>query len=191
MSSFASKTYKEIVTCDEEAGTVLRMPTTPIKAEDWDIVRTTADKLLYIRNEVLKGGAGLAAPQIGLNLPIFLYTPDRTTANLRVVINPSFEAIGDEFIEGAEACFSEPLRCVTLRRWKRIKVRYQTLDQNWVETILEDFAAKVFQHEMDHIQGHLTMDHPDAHVLSFTDPKAFEEHMKQVHQEDAKTYPKG
>lgn len=190
MASYASQKYPEIVTCDADEARILRTPSPVLKAEEWALAQSTAEKLLFVRNDILKGGAGLAAPQIGLNYPIFLYTPDRTTQNLRIVINPSFEPMGEEYIEGAEACFSAPLRCTKLKRWKTIKVRYQTLDQKWGEDILEGFAAKVFQHEMDHLQGRLTMDHPTADVITFTDATEFEEHMKKVHLEDSKMYPK-
>jgi hypothetical protein len=106
MASYASQKYKEIVTCDEDKANILQTPSLPLKEDDWALARSTAEKLLFVRNEILKGGAGLAAPQIGLNHPVFLYTPDRTTENLRVVINPSFESVGEECVEGSEACFS-------------------------------------------------------------------------------------
>jgi len=188
MTSYAVQKYKEIVTCDEDGMRMLRTPSPPLKEQEWTLVQVTVERLLFVRNEVLKGGAGLAAPQIGLNHPIFLYTPDRTTENLRVVINPSFEPIGADYVIGSEACFSAPLRCTKLKRWRRINVRYQTLEQKWVEDILEGFAAKVFQHEVDHIQGKLIIDHTSAEVTIFKDPKKFAEHMKHVHLEDSKTY---
>lgn len=188
MTTYASQKYKEIVTCDEDETRILRTPSPALKEEDWSLVKSTVERLLFVRTEILKGGAGLAASQIGINQPIFIYTPDRTTENLRVVINPSFEPIGEDYVEGVEACISEPLRCTKLKRWKKIKVRYQTLEQKWIEEILEDFAAKVFQHEMDHIQGKLTFDHPTAEVTTFTDENEFVEHMRLVHLEDSKTY---
>lgn len=190
MAGYATEKYDEIVTCDDDAVGVLCTPSSALKEEMWSHAVATVERLLFVRNEILRGGAGLAAPQIGVNHPIFIYTPDRTTENLRVVINPSFEPIGEGEVKGVEACFSAPLRCVKLNRWKKIKVRYQTLEKSWVEEILEDFAAKVFQHEMEHIQGRLIVDHPSAEVTIFKDAKEFEEHMKCIHLEDSKTYTK-
>ncbi|OJW51536.1 MAG: hypothetical protein BGO67_09960 [Alphaproteobacteria bacterium 41-28] len=190
MSGFASQEYEGIVTCDKDPTNVLRQRTRPIMMDEWDSTHATVQRLLDIRENVLRGGAGLAAPQIGINHPIFIYTPDRTTESLRIVINPSFEPIGDRTIEGYEACFSEPLRCAKLKRWEKIKVIYQTKDGEVVEDVLDGFAAKVFQHEMDHLNGILTIDHKDAEVLSFTNAQSFQDHMQQIHEEDSKRYPR-
>ena len=188
MVELASHTYKGIVTCDADPTNVLRNPTLPLTQKNWDLARQTAQKLLDVRETILKGGAGLAAPQIGINLPIFIYTPDRTTENLKVIVNPSFEPVGNTFVEGDEACFSVPLHCTKLKRWEKIKVRYQNLAGETVEEELDGFAAKAFQHEADHLKGKLTIDHESADVLKFTDDQAFQEHMRQVHLEDSKGY---
>lgn len=188
MSSFASQQYEGIVTFNEDAKNILRKPTAAITKENWSLAIASAEKLLHVRETVLKGGAGLAAPQIGINHPIFIYTPDRTTENLRVVINPSFEPIGERTVEGFEACYSVPLHCTKIKRWEKIKVRYQNLEGDILEDTLDGFAAKVFQHEMDHLKGKLTIDHETAEIIRFTDPHAFQEHMKQIHLEDAKGY---
>ncbi len=188
MSSFASHAYEGILTCDQDSTNCLREQTLPLPREEWSRALMTAEKLMEVRENILKGGAGLAAPQIGINEPVFIFTPDRTAENLRVAINPSFEPVGEEVIEGDEACFSVPLHCVKLKRWEKIRATYQNLKGDFVEEILDGFAAKVFQHEMDHLRGKLTIDHETADVLRFTTPHAFEEHMKQVHVEDAKRY---
>jgi peptide deformylase len=190
MSGFASQKYKGIVTCDHDPKLILCELTHSIPMDKWELTKATVQKLLEVREKVLKGGAGLAAPQIGISHPIFIYTPDRTTESLRVVINPSFEPIGNTSVEGYEACFSVPLRCVKIKRWEKIKVTYQNQEGQTVEEVLDGFAAKVFQHEMDHLNGKLTIDHENAEVLTFTNPKAFQEHMKKIHEEDSKRYPK-
>ncbi len=191
MTSYASQQYKEIVTCDGDLTHVLRTPTSFIEETDWACVEPAVQKLLYVRDKVLGGGAGLAAPQIGMSLPIFIYTPDRTTAGLRIVINPSMEPVGTSFVRGEEACFSVPLRCTHIDRWEKIKVRYQGVNCQWIEDVLEGFEAKVFQHEMDHLNGKLTLDHASAEIMTFTEACLFEEHMKQIHLEDSKTYKRG
>lgn len=188
MTAFASKKYETIVTCDEDPSNCLRQITKPIRLKDWSIVKSTVEKLLHVRETILKGGAGLAAPQIGINHPIFIYTPDRTTENLKVAINPSFEPIGTSMIEGYEACFSVPLCCTKLKRWETIKVEYQNLEAERIEQIIDGFEAKVFQHEMDHLKGQLTVDHETANIVTFTDPEIFQEYMRQIHAEDSKRY---
>jgi len=188
MTSFASQLYQGIVTHENDSENILRLPTSFLEEKNWDLAQATVQKLHDVRKMVLKGGAGLAAPQIGISLPIFIYTPDRRTESLINVINPSFEPMGTDSIECYEACFSAPLRCVKLRRWKRIKCRYQDLEKQWNEFILEDFPAKVFQHEMDHLQGILTLDHATAEVITFSEAQDFQDYMEKVHREDAKTY---
>lgn len=67
-------------------------------------------------------------------------------------------------------------------------VKYQNLDGEIIEQIVDGFEAKVFQHEMDHLKGQLTIDHKDVDVLTFATPEEFQEHMQQVHLKDAKRY---
>ena len=190
MASYASQKYEEIVTYDNDKQNILRTLALFLSEKEWDLTHATVQKLLYVRNTILKGGAGLAAPQIGISHPIFIYTPDRTTESLRAVINPIYAPVGEETIETHEACFSIPLRCTHLKRWKKIKVSYQNLEGQKIDEVLEGFAANAFQHEMDHIRGILTIDHENANVKTFTDPEAFKSYMKQIHLEDSKSYPK-
>ena len=67
---------------------------------------------------------------------------------------------------------------------------YQTLDQEVVKETLTDFAAKVFQHEMDHIQGVLLSTNSNVRTIVFPTPEAFNEHFAAVRTEDAKNYSK-
>src|SRR5262249_6616073 len=154
-----------------------RTPTFKITQENWHVVKETVDRLIYIRNEVLKGGAGLAAPQVGMTQPIFIYSPDRSV-HIVVVVNPSYIPVGDEKVEGHEACFSVPLHCTAVPRWEKLQVKYQTMDGTVVEEILNGFSAKVFQHEMDHLNGYLTIDHPEGSPHSFDNPQSFKDHMQ-------------
>ncbi len=190
MSSYASKKYEGILTCDDDPGEILRKPCPLMRSDELALAQDTVQKLLHIREHVLGGGAGLAAPQIGISHPIFIYTPDRTAENLRIVINPSYEPLGEESIEGHEACYSVPLRCAKLRRWEKIKVRYNTLEGNIKEDVLEGFAAKVFQHEIDHLKGCLTIDHPTVQVQNFNDAVSFQNYVEQIHLKDAERYRK-
>ncbi|MBY0502170.1 MAG: peptide deformylase [Alphaproteobacteria bacterium] len=188
MPACAAQAYEEIITWTKDPLCVLRSPTTSLNECEWDLARSIAKKLIQIRETILGGGAGLAAPQIGSNRSIFIFTPDRTTEGLKVAINPVFEPIDAQLIDGEEACFSIPLRCTKIKRWKTIKAKYQDLQGNIVEEILDDFSSKVFQHEIDHLKGKLTLDHETARVLTFSDPEAFIEYMKHVHLEDSKSY---
>lgn len=188
MSSYALQEYEEIVKWNKDPHNILRMPTIPLSKPEWDLAQLITEKLIQTREVLLRGGAGLAAPQIGINRSVFIFSPDRTKEKLKVATNPILEPIGTHLVDGEEACFSIPLKCTKIKRWRTVKARYQDIRGNIVEEILDDFAAKVFQHEMDHLKGRLTIDYETAYVLTFSDPEAFREYMQQVHLEDLRSY---
>lgn len=107
-------------------------------------------------------GAGLAAPQIGvdLRLVIFGFTkneryPDAPPVPRTVLINPVIEPLGDALEEGWEGCLSVPgMRGVVPRH---ARIRYRGFDPEGapIERQAEGFHARVVQHEVDHLDGML------------------------------------
>ena len=107
-------------------------------------------------------GAGLAAPQIGvdLQLVIFGYTsnvryPDAPPVPPTVLINPEITALDDELVDGWEGCLSVPgLRGVVPRH---ARIRYRGFDPQGqpIEREADGFHARVVQHECDHLVGRL------------------------------------
>jgi peptide deformylase len=105
-------------------------------------------------------GAGLAAPQIGvdLRLVIFGYTsnvryPDAPPVPPTVLINPQIEVLPGGQVEGWEGCLSVPgLRGVVARH---DRIRYTGFDADGaaIDRIAEGFHARVVQHECDHLDG--------------------------------------
>lgn len=107
-------------------------------------------------------GAGLAAPQIGvdLQLVIFGFTrneryPEAPPVPMTVLINPSIEPLGEELAEGWEGCLSVPGLRGKVSRHARI--RYRGLDPlgQPIEREADGFHARVVQHECDHLIGRL------------------------------------
>ncbi len=107
-------------------------------------------------------GAGLAAPQIGVDLQVVIFGftrneryPEAPAVPRTVLINPTIEALADEEESGWEGCLSVPgLRCV-VPRWTRIRYRgFDPLGQT-VDREAEGFHARVVQHECDHLIGRL------------------------------------
>lgn len=191
MTAFSSEAFNGIITCDEDALNILREPCRLVEAEQWDAARKVVQHLCDIRENVLMGGAALSAPQLGISLAIFIYTSDRTTESLKAVINPTIEPIGKTMVESYESCFSVPLCCVKLKRWEKIKVSYQNVEGEFIDEMLEGFASKVFQHEVDHLKGKLTIDHETAEVIEFSDAQSFQNHMEKIYGEDSKRYSQG
>jgi peptide deformylase len=107
-------------------------------------------------------GAGLAAPQIGVDLQVVIFGftsseryPDAPPVPRTVLVNPVIEPMGEAEEEGWEGCLSVPgLRGVVPRY---AHIRYRGFDQ-WGEPIereAEGFHARVVQHECDHLIGRL------------------------------------
>jgi peptide deformylase len=105
-------------------------------------------------------GAGLAAPQIGVDLQVVIFGfdrnpryPDAPTVPKTVLINPELTPLSDDMEEGWEGCLSVPgLRGVVPRH---TSLRYTGFDLmgNRIERVAEGFHARVVQHECDHLQG--------------------------------------
>lgn len=102
-------------------------------------------------------GVGLAAPQIGENIRLFITNPTGEPDNDRVYINPELsEADGET--EGDEGCLSLPGITANIVRAKSLRIRAQDLNGHWFEEFSDAFPARVWQHEYDHLNGTLLMD---------------------------------
>jgi len=104
-------------------------------------------------------GIGLAAPQIGVPLRIFIVdiSVGRNAADLMIFINPVFVELDGMQLE-EEGCLSVPGFNATVARPSRAVVK--GLDRQGVERIIEgnDLLARAFQHEMDHLDGKVFLD---------------------------------
>ena len=110
-------------------------------------------------------GAGLAAPQIDEPWRIFVIGmshnpryPDAQPLPDRVIINPGIKSIGDELISGWEGCLSVPGLRGEVERSRRINLQWQDREGHFHTEVLEDFHARVVQHENDHLNGVLFPD---------------------------------
>jgi peptide deformylase len=106
-------------------------------------------------------GVGLAAPQIGVSLRVFVIdvaAGDDAPSDLRTFINPEIvEAIGETCYE--EGCLSFPGVHEEVERAERVKVRAQDVDGNTFELEADGLLAIAIQHEHDHLEGKLLVDH--------------------------------
>jgi peptide deformylase len=107
-------------------------------------------------------GAGLAAPQIGVDLQVVIFGfshnaryPDAPPVPPTVLINPVITPLGDEVVDGWEGCLSVPGLRGQVPRWARI--RYSGKDAKGADIVREadGFHARVVQHECDHLIGRL------------------------------------
>jgi peptide deformylase len=107
-------------------------------------------------------GAGLAAPQIGVDLALVIFGfgsnqryPDAPPVPETVLLNPVIEPIGDDLEEGWEGCLSVPGLRGIVPRFARIRYRGVDLEGRPFEREAEGFHARVVQHECDHLVGTL------------------------------------
>lgn len=123
-------------------------------------------------------GAGLAAPQIGVNLQVVIFGsgqpnpryPQAPVVPPTVLINPVLTPLGDEMQTDWEGCLSVPGLRGQVPRWQRL--HYQGLDEHGqpIDRMAEGFHARVVQHECDHLWGRLyPMRMSDFSQFGFTD----------------------
>ena len=111
---------------------------------------------------VAANGAGLAAPQIGVDLQLVIFGferneryPEAPPVPLTVLLNPQITPLGTDEVDGWEGCLSVPGLRGWVPRWQRI--RYTGIDQfgQAIDREVDGFHARVVQHECDHLIGRL------------------------------------
>ena len=108
-------------------------------------------------------GAGLAAPQIGVDLQVVIFGsdqpnpryPDAPVVPRTVLVNPVITPLSDEEEEGWEGCLSVPGLRGVVPRWRRIRYTGFDLLGRPIDRVAEGFHARVVQHECDHLWGTL------------------------------------
>ena len=106
-------------------------------------------------------GAGLAAPQVGVDLAVVIFGfsatnqryPEAPPVPQTVLVNPTLEPLSDDEEEGWEGCLSVPGLRGVVPRWSRIRYRGWDAHGRPIERDAEGFHARVVQHECDHLQG--------------------------------------
>ncbi len=136
---------------------ILRKKAEPVEAFD--------NKLKTLVNDMAETmydapGIGLAAPQIGESLQLIVVDISKEDEEKRfmVMANPVItESEGNQLDE--EGCLSVPELTSKVKRFKKITLSYQDVEGNKKELVTEDRFAVVLQHEIDHLNGILFIDH--------------------------------
>ncbi len=136
---------------------VLRERAKPIEEITPEITRLAEDMLEMMQKAP---GIGLAAPQVGqsIRMIIVTYGLEEEKPEPKVILNPEIleHSISTETME--EGCLSVPEETGLVSRWTDILIRGQTLDGQPFEEKLQGLAARIFQHEYDHLEGVLFID---------------------------------
>lgn len=146
------------------------MTVQPVRLFGDPVLRTRAEEVVDFDKELRtlvrdlwdtmheQGGAGLAAPQLGVGLRVFTYHCDGFEGHL---VNPSFDVLGEEIQDGPEGCLSIPGMRWDCRRYRNLVARGWNLHGDPVEIEGTDLLARCVQHETDHLDGVLFVDRLD------------------------------
>ncbi|MGH3793414.1 MAG: peptide deformylase [Pseudonocardiaceae bacterium] len=159
------------------------MPVQPLRLFGDPVLRARADEVVdfdkELRNLVRdlwdtmadEGGAGLAAPQLGVALRVFTYHCDSFSGHL---VNPTFDVVDEQMQDGPEGCLSIPGLSWDCRRHLHVVAR--GLDQHGepIEVPGSESLARAIQHETDHLDGVLFIDR--------LDPETRKQAMREIRQ---------
>ena len=144
---------------------ILRQAALPVT----DVTDPEVQTLIVDLIETVKtaNGVGIAAPQIGMGLQILVIAsrpnaryPHAPEMDPLALINPQILEYGSEQVWGWEGCLSVPDQRGIVARSGSVVVQYTQQDGNEKTVEWQDFIARIFQHEYDHLLGKLFVDHP-------------------------------
>jgi len=152
------------------------------KASDVEVRDIKAGKFRPLIDDMIETmhayeGVGLAGPQVHLPLRIFVFEVHERVAKRRgvakvgagVFFNATYEPIGDAQITDWEGCLSVPFLGGEVPRHKKLRLRGIDVDGNEGDLEVDGFTARIFQHEVDHTDGHVYLDRmPDLKTLGYT-----------------------
>lgn len=145
MASYSVRTYGD---------PVLRQVAKPIENVDGALVKL-ADDMVETMYEAV--GAGLAAPQVGVQRRLFVYELDDGP---KAIVNPEIvESSGELYHD--EGCLSIPGLRIGIVRPEKVLLHGFDLDGNELSIEADDFMGRVFQHEVDHLDGVLMVERLD------------------------------
>jgi peptide deformylase len=152
------------------------------RASDVEVADIKAGKFRELIDDMVETmhayeGVGLAGPQVHLPLRVFVFEVHERVAKKRGVpkvgigamFNATYEPIGTEKVTDFEGCLSVPFLGGEVPRYKKLKVRGIDHDGEAIDIEVSGFTARIFQHEIDHTDGHVYLDRmPDLRTLAYT-----------------------
>ncbi len=157
----------------------------PIRLFGDPVLRTRADEVVHFDAELRAlvkdlgetmtehGGAGIAAPQLGVSLRVFTYHCDGFAGHL---VNPTFDVVGEEEQLGPEGCLSIPGLRFDCLRHLHVVARGWNMFGDPMEVEGSELLARAVQHEVDHLDGVLFVDRldPEARKAAMREIRASE-----------------
>ena len=137
-----------------EPDPALRLHSRPVDAFGPELAALAAD---LIETMYANDGIGIAAPQVGCDLQLFIANPTREQGRELIVVNPRLSVSGGR-IDAVEGCLSVPDVWGRVRRAQRVRILGQDIAGTPFDFEAEGLLAIVLQHETDHLQGRLFID---------------------------------
>ena len=121
-------------------------------------------------------GVGIAAPQVSESLRLFIVAsrpnpryPTAPAMTPTAMLNPRLIAFSPIRVKGWEGCLSVPDKRGLVPRYKEIEVEYFDRLGNLQRRVLTDFVARIFQHELDHLDGKVFLDRLESSEDLYTE----------------------
>ena len=150
---------------------VLREKSREVETIDKNILALVEDMIDTVSDAGISG-IGLSAPQIGvLKRIIIVYLNEK----FETFINPEIKIIDNEMLEDEEGCLSLYSIKTNVKRPRKIKLSAKNLKGDEVELEAEEMLARIFMHEIDHLNGMLFIDH--------LNPKARKDFLSKLNRE--------
>lgn len=121
-------------------------------------------------------GVGIAAPQVSQSYRLFIVAsrpnsryPHAPAMKPKAMINPKIMAHSEETVKDWEGCLSIPGLRGIIPRYRTIKVEYFNREGKLQQEVLTDFVARIFQHELDHLNGLVFLDRLESKEDLYTE----------------------
>jgi peptide deformylase len=134
---------------------VLREPAKPVTDFDGELRRLVGDLRETLRDSE---GAGLAAPQLGVGLRVFVWSPKLSHGGLDHLVNPVLDFPDEKEQDGVEGCLSIPGVYLDTKRRMNVVAKGFTRRGDPVQVVGDGPLARCIQHEADHLDGVLFID---------------------------------
>jgi len=137
---------------------ILNQPTQPVTKFDENLRRLVREMEEILENQHHPEGVGLSANQIGVNLRVAvvrLNPEERGVPRFLAIVNPRIVSRSEATVAEYEGCLSLPDQYGQIARYQSIVVEFQDLTGKKLHLNAEGFLARVFQHEIDHLDGKL------------------------------------
>lgn len=117
-------------------------------------------RMYYTVKDPANPGVGISAIQVGIyrNI-IWVQRKDKPNSPFEVYLNPVIKLTSSSVVGSMEGCLSIPNTTKVIDRYRAIEVEYYLPDGSFHTEVIEGYTAKIFQHEIDHLNGILFTDH--------------------------------